>query len=426
MVPILKSNEDLSRIFERNRVDMVSVRDSVKKILEDVRRGGDAALLQYTEKFDKVRLSSQNLMVTDAEFEQAYAAISDETLRALRHAKENILAFHKRQVREDDIVTQAGKTTGILYRPVDRAGLYVPGGKAAYPSSVLMCALPALVAGVSEIIMTTPVGNGLNPLTLVAAKECGIQKIFKIGGAQAIAAMAYGTESVPKVSVISGPGNIYVALAKREVYGEVGIDMIAGPSEILVLADSTANAGYVAADMLSQAEHDELAMSVLITDSLRLAQDVQAELTKRTTALPKRAVAQKSLETYGSIVVVQNMEEAVALANRIAPEHLELCVGNPQKHLASVRNAGAVFLGHYAPEPLGDYYAGTNHVLPTSGTARFCSALGVDNYRKKIGVVSYDKNALLTVADDIIALAEAEGLRAHANSIRVRCEKEKS
>ena len=307
-----------------------------------------------------------------------------------------------------------------MFRPVERAGLYVPGGKASYPSSVLMCALPAVVAGVPEIIMTTPAGNGLNPLTLVAAAECGIRKIYKVGGAQAIAAMAYGTQTVPKVSVISGPGNIYVALAKREVYGTVGIDMIAGPSEIAIIADSSANPRFVAADMLSQAEHDELAMSLLITDSEKLAAEVQAEVARQVKELPKAAIAEKSLENYGSIVLVTNAQEAAAIANRVAPEHLELSVADPAAYLRYIVNAGAVFLGHYSPEPLGDYYAGTNHVLPTSGTARFCSALGVDNYVKKISVVEYDRKSLLSSADDIIALAEAEGLRAHANSIRVR------
>lgn len=424
MIPILNGSGDMSRVYGRSQLDMESVRQTVKNILEDVRVNGDKALFGYTEKLDRVHVSADSVMVTPAETEAAYAQIPADTLAALRHAKENILSFHRRQKREDAVVTQNGKTTGILFRPVERAGLYVPGGKAAYPSSVLMCALPAVVAGVPEIIMTTPAGNGMNPLTLVAAAECGIKKIYKIGGAQAIAAMAYGTQTVPKVSVISGPGNIYVALAKREVYGTVGIDMIAGPSEILIVADDSANPRFVAADMLSQAEHDELAMSVLITDSAALATSVQAEVERQVAQLPKAAIAQKSLENYGSIILVSGSEEATQIVNRIAPEHLELCVRDPSAYLTRIVNAGAVFMGHYSPEPLGDYYAGTNHVLPTSGTAKFCSALGVDNYMKKISVVEYDAAALAAASDNIILLAEAEGLRAHANSIRVRKEKE--
>lgn len=424
MVPILKSDEDLSRIYNRSQLDMEDVRATVKDILNDVRKNGDKALFSYTEKFDRVRLDTHSIAVTKREIDQAYSAVPETTLAALRRAKENILAFHKRQIRKNDIVSDNGKTTGILYRAVERAGIYVPGGKAAYPSSVLMCALPAVVAGVPEIIMVTPTGNGLNPLVLVAAAECGIKKIYKVGGAQAIAAMAYGTQSVPRVGVIAGPGNIYVALAKREIYGAAGIDMIAGPSEILIVADKTANASYVAADMLSQAEHDELAMSLLITDCEELAKNVQKELDERVKALPKAAIAQKSLSALGSIVLVKNIPEALKIANTVAPEHLELCVCEPQKYLDAVTNAGAVFLGHYSPEPLGDYYAGTNHVLPTSGTARFCSALGVEHFMKRISIVEYDRAALMAAADDIIALAETEGLRAHAESIRVRREKE--
>lgn len=420
MVPILRGDGDLTRVFGRSQLDMESIRDTVKGVLEDVRKNGDAALFAYTERFDKIHVDASTVAVSRAEIDEAYKAVDADTLAALRRAKENIERFHRRQKRADSVQTEDGKTTGILYRPVERAGLYVPGGKASYPSSVLMCALPAVVAGVPEIIMATPAGNGLNPLTLVAAAECGIEKIYKIGGAQAIAAMAYGTQTVPKVSVISGPGNIYVALAKREVYGTVGIDMIAGPSEIAIIADESADPRYVAADMLSQAEHDELAMSLLITDSETLAREVQAEVARRVKLLPKAAIAQKSLENYGSIVVVKNLEQAALIANRVAPEHLELSLKTPEECLPYIKNAGAIFMGHYSPEPLGDYYAGTNHVLPTSGTARFCSALGVDNYMKKISLVSYEKDALLASADDIIALAEAEGLRAHADSIRVR------
>ncbi|MCI8459225.1 MAG: histidinol dehydrogenase [Clostridia bacterium] len=420
MIPILRGDGDLSRVFGRSQLDMESARETVKAILQDVRQNGDKALFAYTKKFDKLHVDAVSVAVTEREIENAYAAVDSATLAALRRAKDNIEAFHKRQKRQDSIVTENGKTTGILYRPVERAGLYVPGGKASYPSSVLMCALPAAVAGVPEIVMATPAGNGLNPLTLVAAAECGVRKIFKIGGAQAIAAMAYGTQSVPKVSVISGPGNIYVALAKREIFGAAGIDTIAGPSEIAVIADDSADPVFVAADMLSQAEHDELAMSLLITDSKTLAEKVQAELARQLQALPKADIATRSLQNYGAVVLVENAAQAASIANKVAPEHLELCVKDPAAYLPLIVNAGAVFLGHWSPEPLGDYYAGTNHVLPTSGTARFCSALGVDNYVKKISLIQYGEQALMAAADDIIALAEAEGLHGHANSVRVR------
>lgn len=424
MIPILKGSEDLSRVFCRSQLDTEKARETVKGIIEGVRKGGDKALFEYTERFDNVKLNGCSVRVTQEEIDAAYKAVSAEQLAALRHAKANIEEFHKRQKRNDDIVTVNGKTTGIIYRPIERAGLYVPGGKASYPSSVLMCALPAVVAGVPEIIMTTPAANGLNPLTVVAASECGISKIFKIGGAQAIAAMAYGTESVPKANVISGPGNIYVALAKREVYGVAGVDMIAGPSEIVIVADESADAEFVAADMLSQAEHDELAMSVLITSSKQLAEVVQKEVELQVKKLPKSLIATKSLENCGTVILVNNLNEAFDTVNKIAPEHLELCIENPQKWLSKIINAGAVFMGHYSPEPLGDYYAGTNHVLPTSGTAKFCSALSVDNYIKKISVIEYEKSALFACSSDIELLAECEGLRAHANSIKVRREKE--
>lgn len=424
MIPILKGSEDLSRVFCRSQLDTEKARETVKGIIEGVRKGGDKVLFEYTERFDNVKLNGGSVRVTQEEIDAAYKAVSAEQLAALRRAKENIEEFHKRQKRNDDIVAVNGKTTGIIYRPIERAGLYVPGGKASYPSSVLMCALPAVVAGVPEIIMTTPAANGLNPLTVVAASECGISKIFKIGGAQAIAAMAYGTESVPKANVISGPGNIYVALAKREVYGVAGVDMIAGPSEIVIVADESADAEFVAADMLSQSEHDELAMSVLITSSKQLAEVVQKEVELQVKKLPKSLIATKSLENCGTVILVNNLDEAFDTVNKIAPEHLELCIENPQKWLSKIINAGAVFMGHYSPEPLGDYYAGTNHVLPTSGTAKFCSALSVDNYIKKISVIEYEKSALFACSSDIELLAECEGLRAHANSIKVRREKE--
>ena len=419
------TGSDAEKILRRSQLDMENVNAAVREIIAAVRAKGDEALFAYTEKFDRNRLSPGTVLVTVDEMRAAYDSVPAGTLEALRHARDNILAYHKRQVRTDNVRTDGGRTTGYLIRPVERAGIYVPGGKAAYPSSVLMCACPALAAGVGEIVMTTPAPDGrLNPLTVVAAAECGIRRIFKVGGAQAVAALAFGTESVPRADVIAGPGNIYVAVAKREVFGNVGIDMIAGPSEILILADRSARPDYLAADMLSQAEHDELAMSLLITDSAEVADRTAAELEKQLAVLPKRDIAEKSLSAYGGIVLVGDMKEAVSIANRIAPEHLELCVTEPEKLLPEIRNAGAVFMGHYSPEPLGDYYAGPNHVLPTSGTARFFSALGVDNYIKKISVIRYEKEPLLRAADDIICLAHAEGLDAHANSVRVRKESE--
>lgn len=423
MIPILRMGEDLSRVLNRSQLDMEDINKAVKSIIADVKENGDKALFAYTEKFDKYVITKDNICVTEAEIEAAYKEVPASTLKAMRAARDNIISYHKRQLREDSVVTQDGKTTGYLIKPVERAGIYVPGGKAAYPSSVLMCALPAFVAGVEEVIMATPAGKWLNPLTLVAARECGIKKIYKVGGAQAIAAMAFGTDSVPKVNVISGPGNIYVALAKREVFGNVGIDMIAGPSEILIVADSSAKAKFVASDMLSQAEHDELALSLLITTSKELAVEVQSEIEKLVELLPKSEIAKKSLANYGAIVLCSSIEEGIELSNRVAPEHLELCVLEAKKYLPLVKNAGAVFIGNYSPEPLGDYYAGTNHVLPTSGTARFFSALGVDNYIRKISIIEYSNTALEAAASDIIELAETEGLRAHANSIRVRLNK---
>lgn len=419
MVAILKTSEDLSRILNRSQFDTEEVNSTVKSIVEDVRLNGDAALFKYTEKFDRITLNKDNLKVTEEEIEKAYKLVPSKTLSALRAAKQNIIDFHKRQMREGNSFSSNGKTTGVMIRAVEKVGVYVPGGKAAYPSSVLMCALPAVVAGVEEIIMTTPAGK-CDPLTLVAANECGIKSIYKVGGAQAIAAMAYGTQSIPKVCVISGPGNIYVAMAKREVFGKVGIDSIAGPSEILIIADSSARADFIAADMLSQAEHDELALSLLITPDEVLAKQVQIELSKQIKVLPKKEIAEKSLKNYGAIVLCKDINEAIDISNKIAPEHLELCLCDSHDYLDKIKNAGAVFMGNYSPEPLGDYYAGTNHVLPTSGTAKFFSALGVDHYIKKISLIEYSQDALIKAAEDIICLAETEGLQAHSNSIKVR------
>ncbi len=415
---IVREQAEIEKLLRRSQLNKDAVNQTVKSIIADVRAHGDSALSAYTEKFDRY---AGALTVTPEERQAAYAQVPKETLAALRRARDNIIAYHKRQLRPDNVQTENGRTAGYVIRAVDRAGIYVPGGKAAYPSSVLMCACPAMVAGVNEIVMVTPAPGGtLNPLTVVAACECGIERIFKIGGAQAVAALAYGTETIPRVDVISGPGNIYVAVAKREVYGDVGIDMIAGPSEILILADATANPEFLAADILSQAEHDELSMSMLITNDIELTKKTQLCVTQQLEKLPKRDIAAKALENHGAVVLVSDMREAVALANRVAPEHLELCVADPDALLPAIRNAGAVFMGHYTPEPIGDYYAGPNHVLPTSGTARFFSALGVDQYTKRMSVVRYTETALMADAQDIITLAETEGLNAHANAIKVR------
>ncbi len=425
MILTVKSGENTEILFNRARKAHEKISADVKDIVSAVKNQGDKAVLEYTEKFDGVKLDSENLLVTESEFAAAYSSIDDATLQALKKAKENIFKYNERQIRTSRLLSSDGITAGYIVKPVKRAGIYVPGGKAAYPSTVLMCAIPAVVAGVGEIIMCTPCASGkINSLTLAAARECGIKQVFKIGGAQAIAAMAYGTKSIPKVNVISGPGNIFVASAKREVYGEVGIDMIAGPSEILIIADDSANADFVAADMLSQAEHDEMAMSMLITDSEKLASEVQRQLSKQIAKLPRRQIAETALNNYGAIVITESVSEAVKLANKVAPEHLELCVKNPNIVLDDIENAGAVFIGNYSPEPLGDYYAGPNHVLPTGGAAMYASSLGVDNYIKKISIINYEKQALKNVGDTIIKLAEAEGLSAHASAIRCRIAEE--
>lgn len=425
MILTVKSGENTEILFNRARKAHEKISADVKDIVSAVKNQGDKAVLEYTKKFDGVKLDSENLLVTESEFAAAYSSIDDATLQALKKAKENIFKYNERQIRTSRLLSSDGITTGYIVKPVKRAGIYVPGGKAAYPSTVLMCAIPAVVAGVGEIIMCTPCASGkINSLTLAAARECGIKQVFKIGGAQAIAAMAYGTKSIPKVNVVSGPGNIFVASAKREVYGEVGIDMIAGPSEILIIADDSANADFVAADMLSQAEHDEMAMSMLITDSEKLASEVQRQLSKQIAKLPRRQIAETALNNYGAIVITESVSEAVKLANKVAPEHLELCVKNPNIVLDDIENAGAVFIGNYSPEPLGDYYAGPNHVLPTGGAAMYASSLGVDNYIKKISIINYEKQALKNVGDTIIKLAEAEGLSAHASAIRCRIAEE--
>ena len=395
----------------------------VDAIIADVRARGDAALRDYARKFDGAELDA--LEVTQQELDEALAAVGPDFLETLRQAAANIEAFHRRQLHDDFVMSETeGVILGQKYTPVERAGVYVPGGTAAYPSTVLMDVVPARVAGVPEIVMTTPAGRDgkVSPAILAAAAVAGAGRIFKAGGAQAVAALAYGTESVPPVDKIVGPGNIYVATAKRKVYGKVGIDMIAGPSEILVLADGGCDPAWVAADLLSQAEHDRLASAVLVTDSEALAKAVQAEVERQLAALPRQAIARASVEDNGKIILCRSLDEAVGVCNRIAPEHLELCVEDPFALLGRIKNAGSIFLGRNVPEALGDYFAGPNHTLPTSGTARFSSPLGVDDFVKRSSFIYYTREALGKVKDRVAAFAEAEGLHAHARSVTIRYE----
>ena len=407
----------------RAEADVESVVDA---IIADVRARGDEALRDYAKKFDRAELG--DLLVFQAEIEEAFAAVGEDFIQTLRMAAANIRHFHEHQVHKDFVVTDTpGVLLGQKYTPIERAGVYVPGGTAAYPSTVLMDVIPAKVAGVKEIVMTTPAGpdGKVNPNILAAAAVAGIDRIVKTGGAQAVAALAYGTESVPAVDKIVGPGNIYVATAKRKVFGKVGIDMIAGPSEILVLADGGANPAWVAADLLSQAEHDKLATPVLVTDSEALAEAVQAELERQIPLLPRAAIARESVDTNGKIVVTDDLAKAIEAANLIAPEHLEICTEDPFTVLGSIKNAGSIFLGRNVPEALGDYFAGPNHTLPTSGTARFSSPLGVDDFVKKSSFIYYTKDALGAVQGRIADFAEREGLHAHAKSVTIRFEDEK-
>lgn len=426
MVPILEcadTQELAARLAARSSMTNEAVAQKVKEIVADIRTRGDAALFEYTEKFDHVRLSRENVQVTREEIEAAYAAARPEWLEAMREAAARITAFHEKQKQNTWVNFEKGVALGQKITPLRRAGVYVPGGTAAYPSSVLMNVLPAKVAGVREIVMVTPPGKdgGVSyPLALVAADIAGVDRIYKVGGAQAVAALAFGTESIPRVDKITGPGNIYVAMAKREVFGYVGIDMVAGPSEVLVVADAAANPAYVAADLLSQAEHDPMAAAILVTDSMDMAKAVQAELERQTELLPRREVVKKSLETYGTIVVCSDLPACADMVNGIAPEHCELYVQDPYGLLPLIENAGAIFLGAWSPEPFGDYMAGPNHVLPTSGTARFFSPLSVDDFVKKSSIICATRTELEKVADQVILLAQAEGLDAHANSIAIR------
>ncbi len=415
----------LEDLLKRSPNNYSSYEDSVNAIIRSVRERGDAAVFDYTRQFDGAVLTPETVEITEAEYEEAYASADPDFIRVIRRAKENIRVYHEKQKQYSWFdSTEKGTLLGQKVTPIRRAGVYVPGGKAAYPSSVLMNIIPAKVAGVDEIIMCTPCNKEgkVNPGTLIAAKEAGIDRAFKVGGAQAIAAMAFGTASIPKTDKIVGPGNIYVALAKKAVFGYVSIDSIAGPSEILVIADETANAHYVAADLLSQAEHDEMASAILITTSPALAEQVNREIDGYLKVLSRRDIIEKSLENYGYILIAEDLQTAVDTANAIASEHLEIVTKDPYQVMTKIRNAGAIFLGEYSSEPLGDYFAGPNHVLPTNGTAKFFSPLSVDDFIKKSSIISYSREALEEIHEDIIRFAESEHLTAHANSIRVRFE----
>ena len=430
MVPILEcaDTQELSaRLAARSSMTNEAVARKVKEIVADIRERGDTALFEYTEKFDHVSLTRDTVQVTREEMEAAYAAARPEWLEAMREAARRIRAFHEKQKQNTWVNFEGGIALGQKITPLRRAGVYVPGGTAAYPSSVLMNVIPAKVAGVEEIIMATPPGRdgGVSyPLALVAADLAGVDRILRIGGAQAIAALAFGTESIPRVDKITGPGNIYVALAKREVFGYVGIDMVAGPSEVLVVADGQANAAWVAADLLSQAEHDPMAAAVLVTDSEALGRQVQSELERQTALLPRREIAQRSLDSFGTIIVCDSLDACAEAVDGFAPEHCELYVQDPWALLPKIHHAGALFLGAYSPEPLGDYMAGPNHVLPTSGTARFFSPLGVDDFVKKTSIICAQRSELETVCDQVMCLARGEGLDAHANAVGIRFGKE--
>ena len=423
MIQILKFGQvPASQVFARTEPSF-NVEAIVAEIIANVRQNGDAALYEYCEKFDKATLTA--LQVTKEEIDEAVASVEPRFLDILARAAENIRAFHSRQVRNSFVLTEEnGVVLGQKIIPVDRAGLYVPGGTAAYPSTVLMDSIPAKIAGVKEVVMVTPPNKEgkVNPVILAAASIAGVDRIFKVGGAQAIAALAYGTESVPKVDKIVGPGNAFVAEAKKQVFGQVSIDMIAGPSEILIVADGASNPRHLAADLLSQAEHDKLASAVLVTESMDLAKAVQAELEVQIPQLERSDIARASIDRGGKIIVADTLMQAIDIANEIAPEHLELCVDNPFDYLDAIRHAGSIFMGRSCPEALGDYFAGPNHTLPTSGTAKFSSPLGVDDFIKKTQFTYYTRSALETVAEDVAYFARQEGLTAHARSAVIRTE----
>jgi histidinol dehydrogenase len=418
-------NAELRRIINRGEAATEDVAATVREVVERVRREGDPAVLEYTEKFDKVKLTHKDMRISPEEIKEAYAHVDAKKVDALKLAARNIRAFHEKQKISSWVTQEAdGVILGNLARPIRSAGVYVPGGKACYPSSVLMNVIPAKTAGVEQLVMCCPAPGGiLNPYILVAADIAGVSEIYKIGGAQAVAAMAYGTATIPKVDKIVGPGNIYVATAKRYVFGQVDIDMIAGPSEILIIADHTANPVFVASDLLSQAEHDELASSLLVTTSRELAEKVDAEIEKQLANLIRKDIARKAIDRFGAVVIVEDLHKAADVSNSIAPEHLELAVEQPFELLSKIKNAGAIFLGHYSPESVGDYVAGPNHVLPTGGTARFFSPLSTDSFMKKSSLIFYTQEGLDKVAEAVMQIADVEGLEAHGNTIKVRMAK---
>ena len=423
-----KATLDISDFLsQREQTSYDEYEHRVNEILETVKTQGNRALIEYTQKFDQVNLTQDSLYVSTEDISEAYDQVNPDLVRVIKKAYDKIYTYHMKQKQYSWFDTdEFGTMLGQKVSPLEHIGVYVPGGTAVYPSSVLMNIIPALVAGVTHITMTTPVlKNGkINPATLVAADICGVKEILKIGGAQAIGALAYGTETIKKVDKIVGPGNIYVALAKKKVYGQVNIDSIAGPSEILILADETANAKYIAADMLSQAEHDVLASSVLVTTDVKLVEIVKQELYQQANALSRTEIMLKSLDNYGAIIIVDTIQDAIFISDQIAPEHLEICTQEPIMIMNKIKHAGAIFLGNYSPEPLGDYMAGPNHVLPTNGTARFFSPLSVDDFIKKSSIIYYNQEALASLKDDIVTFAENEALTAHANAIKVRFQDE--
>jgi len=430
MIQILKfSDSDFAVKFQRieRRADEIpdGIEETVKTIIADVRKRGDTALFELSAKFDRIDLNGVNVEVSQAEMDAALAAVTPESLDALQLAADRIATYHGKQKQETWLSTDEDDVLlGQMVRPLDRVGIYIPGGKAAYPSSVLMNAIPAKVAGVAEVIMVVPMPGGeINPHVLAAAKIAGVDRIFKLGGAQAVAALAYGTESVPRVDKITGPGNIYVATAKRLVFGQVDIDMIAGPSEILVINDGSGRAAHIAADLLSQAEHDELASAILVTSSATMAVDVQREVETQLKQLSRKTIARQSIDDYGAIIVAESLNEAIEFSNRIAPEHLELAVDNPFEILLAIRHAGAIFMGHCTPEAAGDYLAGPNHTLLTGGTARFFSPSSLDDFVKKSSILSFSEAGLQRLGKEIIHIAELEGLEAHAKSVSIRLKK---
>lgn len=422
-----EKNNLLKILEERNNTKSNNIEDKVRNIIETVKDYGDRALINFTKQFDNIML--EDLRVTEDEIEEAYNSVDKEFIDILKESKENIKAYHEKQKKLDYIYTKEnGVYMGQRIIPIESVGVYVPGGKAAYPSSVLMNVIPAKIAGVKKIVMVTPPSlNGeVNKNILAAAKISGVDEVFKVGGAQAIAALAYGTETIEVVCTIVGPGNAYVAEAKRQVYGKVGIDMIAGPSEVLIIADEAANEKFIAADLMAQAEHDEMASSILITTSMNLAKKVNNEVKVKVEDLDRKEIVKKSLQSYGKIIVCNNIDECIDISNKISPEHLEILLKNPMEYLEKIKNAGSIFLGEYTPEPMGDYFAGTNHVLPTCRSARFSSPLSLDTFTKKSSYLYYSKEALLNCGEKVVKFAKEEGLTAHGNSIKVRLEYEEN